>query len=827
MHAQVTNLVLRSSFDGLRSPKSFIRTIMLGRAIEKHASSNHFSNNKQSPLQSNPSAANTARPPTKRKFDRTMSSSSNLGSLHDHTSFDENRNDGIIDLTSPTREKGSDIEYPYLGDHLSYPSLPPLARGGNVPTSSAPVPWSSSPDSHFEKPPAVRPSSPRKKDHSAAEVRPAKKRTLPSSFSANQDLPEETPKWQKSHNKSSLVAGGLKQSASITGVVSTAHGRFDHFAALNQTSASTSTSREKNSSVMAQMLEKASAPRQRQPGPMSRASSDRSVKSMLAPDPLKSKVPETFLSDEQRSVVKAVMDEGKSVFFTGSAGTGKSVLMRAIIAQLRHKYRSEPDRVAVTASTGLASCILEGQTLHSWAGIGLGKEPAPELVKKVKRNMKSRQRWQRTKVLIIDEISMVDGQLFDKLEQVARTIRNNGRPFGGIQLVFTGDFFQLPPVPDRNTEAKFVFEASNWGTCIQHTILLTHVFRQKDEEFAKMLNEMRLGRMSPGTIRAFKSLSRPLNFHDDLEATELYPRRDEVENANQNRMRRLSGQTMTFAAIDTGVQDLNVRKNLLSNFIAPETLEIKKGAQVMLIKNIDPQLVNGSLGIVQSFMDEGTFFTYKEDEPTFLIAQDGGEDKDDIAAARDKIQAARMKANATGSTRCWPMVRFNLADGTSRDVLCTPDEWKTEAQNGEIIAKRTQVPLILAWALSIHKAQGQTLNRVKVDLGKVFEKGQAYVALSRATSKEGLQVLRFDERKVMVHQKVLHFYSKLRGHETLDARSVAATVAAVGNKGTSIMQKQVVKTQNVVEIDDDFDDDLSYEDMLAAETELLRATGRG
>lgn len=825
MHARINNIILRSSLHGVRSPKAYIRTIMLDRAIEKYATS-HFGN-RQTPLQSNPSAANTTRPPLKRKFQRTMSSSSNLGSLHDHTSFDENRHDGIIDLTSPAREKRSDIEYPYLGEHVSYPSLPPSPRGdANLPSSSAPIPWSSSPESHFERPPITRPSPPSKTASSAVEPRPPKKRSMPSSFAAKQDLPDENAQWQKSHNKTKLVAGGLKESALHTGGSSTAKGKFDHFAALSKTTSSMSTSREKSSSVVTQMLEKASTSRPRQPPPVSRASSDRSVKSMMVSDPKSSKVADTFLSDEQRSVVKAVMDEGKSVFFTGSAGTGKSVLMRAIIAQLRHKYRSEPDRVAITASTGLASCILEGQTLHSWAGIGLGKEPAPELVKKVKRNPKSRQRWQRTKVLIIDEISMVDGQLFDKLEQIARTIRNNGRPFGGIQLVFTGDFFQLPPVPDRNTEAKFVFEAVNWATCIQHTILLTHVFRQKDEEFAKMLNEMRLGKMSPGTIRAFKSLSRPLNFKDDLEATELYPRREEVENANQNRMRRLSGQTMTFSAIDTGVQDLNVRKNLLANFIAPETLEIKKGAQVMLIKNIDAQLVNGSLGIVQSFMDEGTFFTYKEDEPTFLTAQDDGDNKEEIAAAREKIQAARMKANAAGSTRCWPMVRFNLADGTSRDVLCTPDEWKTEAQNGEIIAKRTQVPLILAWALSIHKAQGQTLNRVKVDLGKVFEKGQAYVALSRATSKEGLQVLRFDERKVMVHQKVLHFYSKLRGHETLDTHKVTTSVMEADKKGPSVVQKEVVKKHKVVEIvDDDFDDGLSYEDILAAETELMGAAG--
>ena len=191
-------------------------------------------------------------------------------------------------------------------------------------------------------------------------------------------------------------------------------------------------------------------------------------------------VPKVFLSDEQMSVLKLVAEQKKSVFFTGSAGTGKSVLLREIIKALRAKYTKELDRVAVTASTGLAACNVGGVTLHSFAGIGLGKEAVPELVKKVKRNQKAKNRWLRTKVLIVDEISMVDGDLFDKLEAIARAIRNNGRPFGGIQLIITGDFFQLPPVPDSGRISKFSFDASTWNTSIEHTIGLTQVFRQKD-----------------------------------------------------------------------------------------------------------------------------------------------------------------------------------------------------------------------------------------------------------------------------------------------------------------------------------------------------------
>lgn len=276
-------------------------------------------------------------------------------------------------------------------------------------------------------------------------------------------------------------------------------------------------------------------------------------------------------------------------------------------------------------------------------------------------------------------------------------------------------------------------------------------------------------------------------------------------------MRKLSGQVMKFDAIDTGNAEPNTRKALLANYIAPETLEIKKGAQVMLIKNIDGQLVNGSLGIVQSFMDEGTFFTYKDDEPTFLLAHEEGHADDEKKAAIEKIREARLKNSTNGEPRrLWPMVRFNLPDGTSRSMLCSPDEWKTEAQNGEVLAKRVQVPLILAWALSIHKAQGQTLSRVKVDLGKVFEKGQAYVALSRARTKEGLQVLRFDERKVMVHQKVLQFYANLSGHESLEKTMVKKEVRKEFFGG-----------------EDEFDDEFDIEDMLEAEKLLKAGAGAG
>ncbi|KAH6605136.1 dna helicase pif1 [Trichoderma cornu-damae] len=486
------------------------------------------------------------------------------------------------------------------------------------------------------------------------------------------------------------------------------------------------------------------------------------------------------LSKEQEHVLDLVVNEGKSVFFTGPAGTGKSVLMRAIINQLRSKYARDRERVAVTASTGLAACNIGGITLHSFSGIGLGKEDAPTLVRKIRRNPKAKTRWLRTKCLVIDEVSMVDGDLFDKLSQIGRTIRNNGRPWGGIQLIITGDFFQLPPVPDgdKKREAKFAFDAATWSTSIDHTIGLTQVFRQRDPRFASMLNEMRLGRISQETVEAFRKLSRPLEFNDGVESAELFPTRAQVDGSNERRLRELPGKPNRYDAIDTG--DVNIRDKLLANMMAPKSIELKMNSQVMLIKNLDGSLVNGSLGTVIAFSDERTFEMTNTDDYAAELRDDA------MARARRKLKAFSREPEPGGSGVKYPVVRFISTDGTARVVLCQPEEWKVELPNGEVQAKRVQLPLILAWALSIHKAQGQTLERVTVNLGRVFEKGQAYVALSRATSQEGLRVLGFDRSKVMAHPRVINFYGQLYSAEEAAARKPKSIADLFANrKGTA------------------------------------------
>ncbi|OHE96061.1 DNA repair and recombination protein pif1 [Colletotrichum orchidophilum] len=687
----------------------------------------------------------------------------------------------------------------------SLPKPPVVAKKINPQQPEEPstqvLPWSSSPASHFVHPQLSRTTSAQSSlkrespEHVESLVAPQpKKRKLPPSFK-KQDC---TPVPQDEPEVSSWAAGGVTPAPK----------------------------KKKETWNMTASALKEQKKRLKTQSKKAAAGEDGWNMDEIRAEVTKSNLPKPkasviALTQEQKHVQSLVVNNGQSVFFTGPAGTGKSVLMRSIIAELKKKWARDPERLAVTASTGLAACNIGGQTLHSFSGIGLGKEDVQSLVKKIRRNPKAKNRWLRTKTLVIDEVSMVDGDLFDKLSQIGRTIRNNGKPWGGIQLVITGDFFQLPPVPDgdKSRESKFAFEAATWNTTIDHTIGLTQVFRQRDPVFANMLNEMRLGRISDETVQAFKKLTRPIPAEDGLEVTELFPTRYEVENANQGRLRNLPGAPKRYDAGDSG--DPQIRDKLLQNMMAPKMIELKVGAQVMLIKNMDDTLVNGSLGKVTHFMSEGSFENW---DPANMRADTVEDvDEDGEAKARRKIKAfSREVEEATRGTTQYPVVEFSAVDGSTRTILCVPEDWKVELPNGEVQANRSQLPLILAWALSIHKAQGQTLERVKVDLGKVFEKGQAYVALSRATSQEGLQVLRFQKDKVMAHPRVVGFYNKLYSadiaiakkpppsmadflHKEKDAKPVKST-SGMSARSQSFVRKGI----EVIDLDDEEEAMASY-----------------
>ncbi|KAK6207499.1 DNA repair and recombination protein pif1 [Colletotrichum tabaci] len=678
------------------------------------------------------------------------------------------------------------------------PSLPkPLSKAVKVPEPpieeplSQFVPWSSSPASHFVNPKLSRTTSAAsslKRDspenaESLAALQP-KKRRLPKNWSFEEEdrtpVPEsepEVPRW---------APGGVTPAPKKETWNMTASAVKEQKKQLKTQSKKAMAGDEWTMDEIRQEVTQSNLPRP--------------------------KASAIALTKEQKHVQSLVVNKGQSVFFTGPAGTGKSVLMRSIIAELKKKWARDPERLAVTASTGLAACNIGGQTLHSFAGIGLGKDDIPTLVKKIRRNPKAKNRWLRTKTLIIDEVSMVDGELFDKLSSIGRTIRNNGKPWGGIQLVITGDFFQLPPVPDgdKSRESKFAFEAATWNTAIDHTIGLTQVFRQRDPVFANMLNEMRLGKISEETVQAFRKLTRPIVSDDGLEVTELFPTRYEVENANQGRLRSLPGKTYRFDAADSG--DPQVRDKLLQNMMAAKTIDLKVGAQVMLIKNMDDTLVNGSLGKVTRFMSEGSFESWHmTDYGSDVDASEEGDLKRKIKAFSREVE------EATKGTTEFPVVEFAAVDGSTRTILCVPEDWKVETPTGEVQASRSQLPLILAWALSIHKAQGQTLERVKVDLGKVFEKGQAYVALSRATSQQGLQVLRFQKDKVMAHPRVVGFYNKLYSAEQAVAKKPPSMADFLHKEEDTKLVKANARSQSfvrkgveVIDLDDEEEAMASY-----------------
>lgn len=560
------------------------------------------------------------------------------------------------------------------------------------------------------------------------------------------------------------------------------------------------------------------------------------------PNEMVKNVKPIILSSEQEHVLQLAM-RGASLFYTGSAGTGKSVLLRSIIKALRQKY--EKGKVAVTASTGLAACNIGGITLHSFAGVGLGDGPVDVLMKRLKRNKKAFNRWCQIKVLIIDEVSMIDGNFLNKLDQIAKATRKNKRPFGGIQLIVSGDFYQLPPVSksrprgdmaDMETEeAIFAFESEAWKNAVQCTIILKEVFRQRgDHVFIEMLNDMRSGKVTSDTIAEFNKLTRPLETSDGIEAAELFSTRYEVENANNTKLRMLKGTAQLFKSIDSGSLQVEQRQTMLNNFLAPQKLFLKKNAQVMCIKNFDETLVNGSLGQVVNFMDKDTYMCYnlmkekpyasveeisqdfnkrlektKPDQEELDVEQgatqlsdsifdflndDDVEDKENISSMDNSILSEnieRKKAylnslHQSSNKVKYPLVRFLLPDGyNTREVLVEPEEWTVEDEHENVLVRRVQLPLILAWSLSIHKSQGQTLPKVKVDLKRVFERGQAYVALSRAVSRKGLQVLNFDRSKILAHPKVNEFYSTLtsagevahRHHSKGFTRDIVANLA--------------------------------------------------
>lgn len=492
------------------------------------------------------------------------------------------------------------------------------------------------------------------------------------------------------------------------------------------------------------------------------------------------------LTKEQEHVIDLIVNKKQNVFYTGSAGTGKSVILSNILEQLKRLYGSES--VAITASTGLAAATIGGITLHKWSNIGIGNKSVGLLVKAIEKRADAKMSWKKTRVLIIDEISMIDGTFLTKLEYVARTIRRNDRPFGGIQLVFTGDFFQLPPVSKRDnnnvvTPPMFCFETEAWKRCIQKTILLTKVFRQKDNTLVDILNCIRYGKIDKHMVPVIKKLEREVIYEDGIQPTEIYATRREVDNSNSRQLNNLSGMARKFEAED--VAPPHLRSLLDSSFMAEKVLTLKEEAQVMNLKNkSELELVNGTLGKILFFtttrlmrklielhrqidydaiMDMRMACNYigKSDMAHVELFQ---RQLENIPLSRhaklmELVNSARRESP---SEELLPYVRWSVGKKRTYDELVQREEFVVDVPGEKVGIQRRQLPIMLCWALSIHKAQGQTISRLSVDLRNIFEAGQVYVALSRATSLEQLQVKNFDARRIRTNAKVVDFYKNLQ-----------------------------------------------------------------
>lgn len=478
--------------------------------------------------------------------------------------------------------------------------------------------------------------------------------------------------------------------------------------------------------------------------------------------------PDIELSEEQRRVLRLV-ESGKNIFFTGPAGTGKSVLLRAIIKLLRRKSGG----VAITAPTGIAGMNIGGLTIHSWAGIGLGKETVEELVGVL--SSKAVKRWTNTRALVIDEISMLDGRLFDKLEEIGRIVRNSHRPFGGIQLILSGDFFQLPPVPEQDSTtiipSTFTFDALSWSRCVDEPVVLTKVFRQKDSKFVDMLSATRSGQLEDWHVQEFLKLSRVVEYSDGISPTQLFPLKSQVELCNKTHLDVLPGEIFTYTAMESRGFNMygerisfDAAGRLLERLVAPREITLKVGAQVMLLRNLlQGRLVNGSLGKVVDFITTHEAIerligiadldakSLRSQDGDFLPTIDATVDAENTEVQYNGLLA--LNKHAFERHEKFPLVKFT--DG--EHLLCAPLPFDVQGLKGNCEAQRVQVPLVLSWAMSIHKAQGQTMSRVKVDLRRIFEKGQAYVALSRATSLEGLEIVGFDPSRVLAHPRVIEW----------------------------------------------------------------------
>jgi ATP-dependent DNA helicase PIF1 len=462
--------------------------------------------------------------------------------------------------------------------------------------------------------------------------------------------------------------------------------------------------------------------------------------------------------------------QGHNIFITGPGGSGKTALIRKIYENAIHRFKD----IHVTALTGCAAVLLncKAKTLHSWAGIGLANGTIEQLVTKIKKNKFSKAIWKKTDILVVDEVSMLSLKLFTLLNEIGKAVRGNSNPFGGIQLVFAGDFYQLPPVGDHSEPdtQRFCFESDEWNSIFQRDcqIQLVKIFRQTDEIYSSILNQIREGKIKrKSNDLLLQYVGRIYDTNLVVEPTKLYPTRNKVEQINNFKMSSLQTEEKEYnvkyikdlemtktertVRLEFGEKEIQVELDFLSgNLICDKNIKVKIGAQVMCVINIkssegDTLICNGSQGIITSYCEFTGF----------------------------------------------PRVKYN----NGVELVMERHTWTSDKIPGIGIS---QVPLILAWALTIHKSQGATLDTAEIDVGSgIFECGQTYVALSRVKSLDGLYLTSFDAKRIRINKKVKEFYEELSSYQEANMTNQEVCIPLVTIPEAVPVENQFINYQYV------------------------------
>lgn len=413
-----------------------------------------------------------------------------------------------------------------------------------------------------------------------------------------------------------------------------------------------------------------------------------------------------------------ILKMGKNVFLTGAAGSGKTYVLNQYIAYLKKHHVT----VAVTASTGIAATHMNGKTIHSWAHIGIKDYLTEADLQHLFKRKEHRMAIAEAQVLIIDEVSMLHHFRLDMVDAVLRKVHGKDEPFGGIQVVLCGDLFQLPPVT-RGGRAEYITSAGVWERMNIHICYLTEQYRHEDDSLSQLLNEMRAGEVSEQSLERLQGRTRA-ELGKKLTPTKLFTHNADVDAINQAELEALPGEAETFTMTHRG--DRTLAKTLANNCLAPEELQLKKGALVMFVQNNYAKgYVNGTLGVVRKFDGDG-------------------------------------------------MPVIETLNG--KKITAAMGSWRVE-EGEDVVAEINQLPVRLAWAITVHKSQGMTLDAAVIDLSKSFVPGMGYVALSRVRSLDTLSLLGMNNRALQVDPVVIELNRDLVSQSIKHVQFVEALAA--------------------------------------------------